>query len=320
MLFFLYGTDSFRINQYLKKIRTKFVADRDPQGLNTHQFSATDASEEQVLQVYATPPFLAEKKMIILHDFLVEAKKFEPLVKKIQVDIEAKAIPADTIMVFVETNNKWRTKVAKELAARLQQEQYAQEFLQLEGAQLGGWVATEVAERGGSINRQAANQLATNVGDEMWALHHTIDQLVAFCGEREVSPSDVEQFLPEAATDNIFQLVDTIFARKGTLVFSLLQAQYNAGSDAGYVFAMLIRQCRILLQLASFEGPAAGAAKALGIHPFVVKKSGGLLKQINQETLQSFYTTLLSIDMAVKTGKGQYESQLQSLLLDWCSA
>jgi DNA polymerase-3 subunit delta len=127
---------------------------------------------------------------------------------------------------------------------------------------------------------------------------------------------DVKLFLPEKVDDSIFNLVDAIVAKQPKNVFKMIQEQYRKGEDAQFVFAMILRQFRILLELRDlFERednlPSDIIAKRLALHPFVVKKSLPLLKRYSLEELKNIYHQLLEIDIKTKTGRGD-----QSVLLD----
>jgi DNA polymerase III delta subunit len=239
--------------------------------------------------------------------------------------VEGKSIPESTVLIFWEGTDTFKTKDAKEFFARLQEEKYAQAFDVLEGAKLGGWILAEVAARGGKMAPQAVQYLVDHVRGDMWRLHSLIDQLVAYgtelspalpCEGREVTMEDVRQFVSEKADDNIFNLVDAILGKQPKRVFAMIEEQYNKGEDSGYIFAMILRQCRILLELRDmFERDDAmtseGMAKKLALHPFVVKKSLPLVKRYSRVALEQMFQDLLSIDIQTKTGQGD-----QSMLVD----
>ncbi len=128
--------------------------------------------------------------------------------------------------------------------------------------------------------------------------------------------SDVQLFLDEKADDNIFNLVDAIVNGQKREVFSMMEEQYRQGKDAGYIFAMILRQFKILLQIRDLSDREDGLrsdvmAKKLGLHPFVVKKSLPMIKRYNMVGLKGIYDQLLDIDVKTKTGQGD-----QSMLVD----
>ncbi len=66
MLIFLSGPDTFRSRKQLKKMIEKFKTDRDPQGFNVVVLDCRVSEPSYILEQILTPPFLAEKKLVIL--------------------------------------------------------------------------------------------------------------------------------------------------------------------------------------------------------------------------------------------------------------
>ena len=315
MIIFLHGTDTFRSRTQLRKMIEKFKIDRDPQGLNVVSLDCTLLEDGVVLEQMMSIPFLAEKRMVVLENLLSATGKGD-LQEKILKRIEEKKIPEENICVFWEGDSKPKTKVGKDLLARLLTEKYAQEFDELKGVKFGAWVATEVTDRGGKINQPAINFLVNNIGGDMWRANSLIDQLIAYKEDEEIDQEAVALFVDEKIDDNIFNLVDSIVGRQTKQIFKMIREQYRVGKDPHYIFAMILRQFRILLEMRDlFEReenmPSDLMAKKLGLHPFVVKKSLPFIKKYNLEDLKKIYSKLLDLDVKFKTSAGD-----PSLLLD----
>lgn len=307
MIIFLYGKDTFRSRKHLEKMIEKFRSDRDPQGLNTVRFDAHKTSGGRMLGEVLTPPFLAEKRMIVLENFL--ASKQKEAREEFLSRIEEKRFPDSAILVFWEGSDAFKTKDAKALFDRLLQEKYVQKFDLMSGAKLQGWIATAFQSRGAKIQKDAVIFLAAHIGADMWRLSSVIDQLAAFADQRDITLGDVRLFLDEKVDDNIFNLVDAIVGKQPKHVFAMIEEQYRAGKDAGYLFAMILRQFRIVLELRDLiereDEPRSGElAKRLGLHPFVVKKSLPLVRRYIRADLEHIYDELLRIDIDTKTGRG----------------
>jgi DNA polymerase III subunit delta len=307
MLIFLYGKDSFRSRQQLKKMIDKFKSDRDPDGYNVARLDCEKEETGKVLEQLLAIPFLAPKRMVVLENLL--ASKNKELRADILKRVEEKTLPETNIIIFWEGNDKFRTKDAKAFMARLVKEKYVQLFDELSGAKLSGWIAGEVASRDGKINNPAINYLSQHVGGDMWRLNALIDQLIVYRSGEDIRVEDVELFLEQKVDDNIFNLVDAIVGGRTEKVFGMIQEQYRQGKDPLYVFAMILRQFRILIELRDlFDRDSSMQsnvmAKKLGIHPFVVKKSFPFVQRYDMERLKNIYKQLLEFDIQTKTGQG----------------
>ncbi|PIR78335.1 MAG: DNA polymerase III subunit delta [Candidatus Magasanikbacteria bacterium CG10_big_fil_rev_8_21_14_0_10_36_16] len=314
MIIFLYGKDTYRSRQQLKKMVDKFKVDRDPQGFNVVELDCDKETGANIMQQLLTAPFLAEKKMIVLKN-LLSASEHKDFLSELMTRIDGKRLPEENIILFWEGNDTFKTKNAKTLFEKLKKEKFVQSFPEMRGLELSNWVKSEIVSRGGKIEPKALNFLLQNFGNDMWSLSTIIDQLLSYTSQ-EISLEDVQKFLGEKVDDNIFNLIDFIVGKQKNKVFKMIRKQYENGEDAQFIFAMILRQFRILLELREvYEKQdnmhSADLAKILGIHPFVVTKSMAFVKRYTLNQIKDIYLKLLEIDTKTKTGQGG-----QSFLLD----
>lgn len=308
MIIFLYGTDTFRSREQLKKMIEKFKTDRDPQGFNIARVDVQKEGGRKVLEQALALPFLAEKRMMVIENLLIskEQDTREEFLKR----IEEKTLPETNILVFWEGESVFKAKDAKALFERLLKEKYAQKFDALLPLQLEAWIRTECEARGGNMANNVLSYLVQHAGVDIWRLSSLIDQLIAYKNGLEITIPDVRLFLDEKVDDNIFNLVDAIVGKRPKHVFAMIEEQYRLGKDAGYLFAMILRQFRIFLEIRDLfdredEPRTDQLAKRLGLHPFVVKKSLPLVRRYTMAELKAMYDELLRIEIENKTGGNQ---------------
>jgi len=314
MLIYIRGEDTFRSRQFLRKTIEEFKAKRDPQGFNTLIFDIGREAPERVLGELLTLPFLAERRMIVLQNALSLSDK-EFLGKLLGLVSENK-IPEANVAVFWQSEPIGKTTEAKKLAEFLAKEKFSYDFPKMTPAEIIGWVNAEIKTRNGKIDRAAALWLAQNAAD-VWLLSSLLDQLVAYKNGEEIKTDDVKMFLEEKIPDNIFSAAEAIAAGDKKSAFKLLNEQRRLGVDEGYLFAMIVRQFRILLQMRDIWERADGLtsdqlAERLGLHPFVARKSLPLVRRFGLERLKEIYNHLLDMDIKTKTGAGD-----QGALIDW---
>ncbi len=316
MIIFVYGPDSFRSRAYLHKMMDKFKLERDPAGYNTTMLDClAKENASRVISEICAAPFLAEKRMVIAKHVIgsKETAIKEELLKR----ISAGTIPETTVLVIYEAEDSYKAKLDKELFDILQKEKYKEHFKKLEPAELKAWILQEITARGGSIQNNALEYVAANGSSDTWELSNILDQMVAYARAKspekgEITLEIVKLFIPEAVDDNIFNLVDAIIAGQKEKSFAMIRAQYNTGEDSGYVFSMILRQFRILLQIKDAQARGIQPdAKAMGLHPYVLKKTMSGVQKYSFENLKTEYEKLLDIDIQTKTGSGN-----QSLMLD----
>lgn len=302
----------------MKKMIEKFKQDRDPQGYNVAVLDCVKEDGGKIMEQILSAPFMSEKRLVVLENFL-STTKIGDLQAEMLKRVDEKTLPESTVLIFWEEDLKPKTKVAKELFEKLSKEKFSQQFEALVGFKLQAWIEAEFKTRGGKISQPALQYLTQNIGSDMWRLDSLISQLVAYKAGGEIGLADVQLFLDEKTDDSIFNLVDAIVGGQAKKAFEMIREQYRIGKDAPYVFAMLLRQFRILLELRDLHErednlSSDALAKKLNLHPFVVKKSLPFVKCYPMEKLKSIYQSLLDFDVKTKTGQGGPELLLDVLV------
>lgn len=321
MYIFIYGKDTFRSHKFLIDNINRFTKERDPQKLNTVILDCESNKKIDYIGQMLAQPFLAERRMIVLKNLL--NCKNEELQNEILKKLRENELPEENVVIFYENTDLSKNKLGKELFTVLGKGKFCNKFDELKGSYLNKWIKDEVEDRGGKIDNQAVQYLASETKGESWQLNSLINQLIAHCDESEINTSDVELFLDEKADDNIFNLVEAIAGKREKQVYKMIQEQYRIGEDVQFIFAMMLRQFRILLELRDLtdreeKTTSDMMAKKLGLHPFVVKKSLPLIRHYNMEDLKKIYEGLLDLDIQIKTSKGNNETLLDLFVARVC--
>lgn len=326
MLILLYGADTFRSREQLKKMVDKFRVDRDPAGYNVVYLNAVTDDPDKVVSQMLTMPFLAEKRLVVLENLL--ATKKSVLQKKILTLIEENKIPDSNIVVFWEEDGTPKAekktkkkapekekKVKKEkepdptekLYSMLSEQKFSQRFDLMSNDKLMTWVSDKIGVAKGKIGQHALQYLVENCAQDVWLLNSTTNQLISYCNDREINTADAELFLRVRADDSVFNLVDAIVSGQARIAFRMLAEQYEKGEDANFVFQMLIRQFRILLKIKDIKRredtmSADMIAVRISEHPFVVRKCLSQAVKYSEKELIGIYDRLLQMDRKQKLG------------------
>lgn len=315
MIVYIHGSDTFRSRKFLQKSITEFKSKRDPQGYNTLVFDVEKEAPDKILGEIATMPFLAEKRMIVLQNILSNSNK-EFLAKIISL-IENDKIPESVVLIVWQGESLGKTSEAKKLANLLSKEKFSYSFDLLKDNEMQNWIIQEVTARGGKIDRNASGNLSRLAGSDLWLISAVIDQLISYKKGEEIKSIDVALFVDEKTDDNIFNMVDAIVGGNKKIAFKLMRDQRAIGEDESYLFAMIMRQFKILLQMRDLweredSLTSDQIAKRISVHPYVAKKSLPLVKKYSMEDLKNIYDDLLEIDIKTKTGLAN-----QSVLIDY---
>lgn len=256
-------------------------------------------------------PFLAPYCVVQVENWLAN-KPSADLTKTILAYLPN--LPPTTQLIFLENQTVREGHALHKLATSEAQGQ-VQLFQLPKGAQLEGWIRQQVQQRQSQIAPAAVQWLAVNVGNDLPALENEIEKLTLYAPK--IGLEEVQKLSPYSATSNIFDLVDALGQRRSQRAGQLLQKQIEEGGDPFYLFAMFVRQFRLLLQIRDCldrREPSADLPKLLGVHPFVAQKLSQQAQRFTLQQLGQIYRQLLEIDLAVKSGKTDMETALTVLV------
>lgn len=328
MVLFLYGEDSYRSRAKLKQIEERFKK-TDKSRVNFIKIDGERNPWKNIEKEILSPPFLHDKKLVVVENFLKKrGQKFDEAVAF----LKEEKIPDGTVVVFWDDSKPdERTAIFKFLAKPKQ----ADKFDLLDAVKLRKWIAEAAAEREIKIEPRAVEMILGLVGSDLWQMSGELDKLAAYVrGQKEknnlVTAEDVAIFVRGKFDENIFSLTDALGTKNKKTVFNLLNEQIEAGLEEGYIFAMLVRQFRILLQIkelvakeysfisASDPGIKQKIAMELGLHPYVVQKTLYQIKNFSLPELKKFYGKLLAIDMKMKRGNFNPRAFLDLFVAEVC--
>jgi DNA polymerase-3 subunit delta len=307
MLIFVYGDDTFRVQEKVKELREAFAKKFDPTGLNFSSFLADGKKLEPgpVVQAITSMPFLGEKRMVILRDVLSQTKKEldEAIVNALE------NVPTSTIVVLWETlppADLEKKPLFKTLKSGAEVHHYP--YPLLEGAKLQQWTAMRIKELGATIAPDALVSIIERVGSDLWQMNAEIEKLAARADGEMITKAMVEEMVRASFDDQIFALVDAVAARQSNLALRLLEEERLSGAADGYILSMLIRQIRLLLGARAMldENPRASQAEfaaLFGVHPFVAGKAMKQARAFALDGLKATHAFLYNLELGLKTGR-----------------
>lgn len=312
MFYLFHGDDFLSQKETLEELIGR-LGDRSLLELNTTRFEGT-MPFSQLRQACDAVPFLAKRRVVIVEGFFA-AKPDKRLVDELLAYLPN--MPESARLFFLEPNalaaNHRLVKLAESASNG-----YVRSFNRPEGSALNRWVQERVERKGGRISPRAVHMLVSEVGNDLGVLDNELEKLVLYRGEGEqIEADDVLLLCPYVAEASIFDLVDAIGSRNARQAALLLQKKMREGVDPFYLFAMFIRQFRMLIQVkeAAEDGARpAEVARQLKMHSFVAGKLQQQSHGFSLAQLEQIYAHLLEIDVGVKTGRADMTTSLNLLV------
>lgn len=308
MIIFLYGEDSFRSCQKISEIKEKYLkSDKSGSGLSSFDCEEKP-SVSDIINVFETANLLAPKRLVIIKKLIIsyddreqkEVLEFLKKNKKRIIDDE------NLVIVFWEDN---QPKKSNAIFKFLEANGKKQNFEKLTGVKLEQWIIKRIKtidEKAG-ISKGAIAKLILYAGSDMEMLENELKKLVDYAESDIISEKNVDEMVSANADSNIFATVDALGANNKKEALFLLHNHLKNGDDSFYIFSMFLYQFRNLLKIADLRDRGVSneyeISKITKMHPFVVRKSLGQIRNFTFSKLKKIYQQLGELDTKIKTGK-----------------
>jgi len=325
-LFLFTGEETFLLHQQIQAwkeaFRKRFEGD-----LNLATIDGATTEESEIISQIETMPFLADKRLIFIEN-LPEAAKASAKDSDDKEDEEEKpAKGAQKLLDYLEKISETSAVVfvqpkpdkRKSLYKKIVQLGEVKEFNPLSGAALNQWIRQQAATYKVPIDPGTTGYLVDQVGENLWRLDHEIQKLASFTEGRPITRETIDQLVIPSLESNIFHLTDALGAKDHRKAIQNLHRTVAAGENLRQVFYMVVRQFRLLLQVAGYlsnypNTTPQSLASSLKMHPFVARNTLGQVKQFSLVELKAAYRKLLELDLAMKTSKIQTTTDNQDEL------
>jgi DNA polymerase-3 subunit delta len=332
IVYVFHGDDEFSIKRRLAGLRAR-MGDPSLAELNTTFLDGRTHGLEELRSAALAMPFLLERRMVIVTDALArldpaaghgdedEARASEGLKTTRKEFLSLlDALPPTTAVVLIipdspywkreggEYRRAWRVLTPKHWLMKwchqAGKRALVVEFPLPESGEMPAWIRSQAKEQGGQFTPQAAAELAAHVGTDTRVAAEEITKLLTYVNcRRAVEADDVELLTAPAGQPDVWAMVDALGAGDPRTALRHLH-DLEELQEASYLFAMVVRQFRLLIM--AREGLDEGLDEArlageLRQQPFVMRKICQQAQRFTLEQLKDIYRRLLEIDRANKT-------------------
>jgi DNA polymerase-3 subunit delta len=309
--YIFHGDDLFSLEEDVAAMHTK-MGDPSTADLNTATFEGKTATITDVFNAVSALPFLSDKRLVVVDGWLTwlsrsgAGKTGKDTLKKIAE--HTAELPDFARLVFVERQPLKETNPVLK-AARSDPHGYVKTFHQLRDP--GKWIKQRAAMYAVEIDPAAVQALVLVAGNDLIKADGELFKLAAYVGEgKRIHEADVAALTTYVPEEKVFDMVDALGQRDGQTAARLLHRllkNENDKSGALGLFAMIVRQFRLLIQarehLDSGGGRGEAMAKALHVHKFVAGKIEQQSRNFSLADLELIYHRLLDYDRQIKTGR-----------------
>lgn len=296
-IYLFYGEDTYSANQRLTYWKIEFI--KKFGDINVTTLEGTKIKAGDFREAYESTGFLADKRMLIVEDFLGKGKDTE--LQKVTQIVE-NPIP-DCIVIFIEHE---RPDQRTTLFKKIKKIGKVEEFNYMTSVKLIPWITQKIKEKKGTITPVNATHLLDMVGPDMWILSQEIEKLILFADGQPIEKTHIDTMVKPNLVTSIFKLTDHIGQKNVKRSLETFQILIDSGEELPKVFHMMVRHFRILIQVLDLvlKGYTRNDINSkIKEHPYVIMTAIEQSKNFSINQLKKIYDALLSIEIAFKTGK-----------------
>ncbi len=293
MIYLLYGPDTYRSRKKLNEIIGEYKK-RAGDGLNFYRLDALESTVAAVRNILESGSLFGGKKLVVIDNALSNPDIIS-FFKKEGRDYKEEN---STFILLWDSENTKKAEELKTVCSKMQ------EFESLKPAQIKQWITEEAKTRGVRLLPRDVVYL-TSLGTDLWKVSNELDKLLL---------TNQDKNLDETSRPSVFDLGDSFFSSKIRALHHLLELLQN-GHDEFNLFAYLSGHARTLLTLKFFHEERQPVPANVGIHPFVIKKTSPIIRELSLGSLRNLHHRFFEEDVKIKTGMTKPGEALISFLV-----
>ena len=303
MILYLYGSNSYAINNQLSLILQKYLdKNKDEGDFVKYDMSETPASS--LISDLAVMPMFASSRLIYAEN-IGRAKLSADQIKHI-----INITPESTNLVLTDISPDKRTTSFKELKKL----PGAKEFPLLSDDALVRWVMAEAINNKAKIDISTSRFLVEYVGKDQWTLHNEIAKLSCF--EPIINRESIIKLASPSIDSTTFAMAEALVKKdykKALKIYDELKLYGNADQ---LIQGSVIYQYRtIMLALINDQE----LIRAYKVSPYPMQKARGLAGSMSLDDIKRAYQVIAKADLATKSGELPAEEAMREMIYQLCN-
>ena len=301
MIIFLYGQDSYRIDQKLKELIEGYKA-KNPSAFNFVSLDFTENDFEDLVFNLKSESLIPEKKLVVCKNiFRIDGSRAIDLLASYGVsknqDVIFIAVSLEKSDSKSEPRNVHQDALRGELFQYLiKKPNLSSEFQPLAGSRLRSWLINFAKSCGIAFDGEALDYLIDNVGGDLWRQEQEIKKLADYKIKGVIRLIDAQNLVSQKSGINIFDLTDAIGARNRKKVLLLWHKALEIGEEPIELLGLFAWHIRNLLKVKN----SGANLKDLGLHPYVLEKTARQARFFKTDDLKLMLKAIGELDLALK--------------------
>lgn len=310
-VYLLYGEEEYLVRLYKNRIKKAVLPEDDT--MNFSRYEGKGISVPELIDQAETMPFFADHRLILIEKSGFFKEACEELAAYIP------EIPAETILVFAETEVDKRGRLYKAVAKKGS----AVEMKRQDIRSLKTWVLGKLKREGKEIRQDALDLFLEKAGDDMENIETELEKVLCYTyGERGISARDVEAVCTVTTENRIFEMIRAMADKRQKQALGLYYDLLALKEAPLRILALIARQYNQMLAVKDMGNTGMDygrMADRMGLNPYVVKKVLSQTGKYTLEELKSAVADCIEAEESVKTGKMGDKMAVEMLIVKYSS-
>lgn len=308
MNYLLYGTESFLIEQELKKIINKYNID----DISTTKYDLSIDSLKTILDDSMTVSLFEENKLIVVNNANIFNRGKNDENMDLLVQYLSNPNPS-TIIVFINPNAT--VDSTKKITKLIKDKGVIKELNTTNPIDIIKGICGSY-----KIDRECINLLIDRVGSNVSIIEQELNKLMLYkIDDKIITKEDIINLTSVNIDTDIFKFIDYIIQKEKDMAMRIYNEMIKQGEEPIKIIALLASKFRLMYQAVELTRSGCSQqdiSSTLGVHIYPVKLAIQAGLKYNNKLLLNYLDKLADLDISIKTGKVEPVLGLELFILD----
>lgn len=318
MIYLVFGEQELLVDKMIDKLVKSELTEIDD--FNLVIFDGEKTPLYEIVNDASTLPFMSDKKVVVVKNsyFLTTQNPkldFEQSFNELEDYLEMSN--EGVTIIFSVVSSKLDDK--KTLVKKIKEKSKVFSLDNVSKKEFPKVIKQMFEKQKISITNDALNEFINRCGDDMYLINNEIEKLS--CYKKDLDIKDINLMVPIKLEDNVFEMIDAIFAKKTDKVFKIYYSLKVNNSEPLTLISLVASQIRFLYQVMVLKNKGyseGNIANELSCHPYRVKVALDKVYRVNKLDLTSLLEDLSTLDIKIKNGEIDRFVGTELFLLNAC--
>lgn len=288
-------------DDFLAERATKAIVAAAGEGVEVTTLRAGDVSEGEIAMA-TSPSLFAEDRVVVVKHAELAGKEPTEILLKACVD------PAPGITLVIEHTGGGRQKA---MVAKFSKAAEVHKADPLKDNERRSWLMEEFRRHGVRPTPDVVAAVLESVGSDLRELASAVSQLVSDT-EGELTVESVRDYYVGVAEVAGFDIADQAVAGRADRALASTRRALQLGTSPVSISAALARKVGDIAKLHGVRGNPDQLARAVGMHPYVAKKTMQVARQWSGDAVSHAVIIVADLDAEVKGQGGDPQFALEN--------